>query len=279
MNQHDPILEALDRLATVADTDPVGDRMPAIRRRVQVTRRRNTALAVSGVAAVVALGIGLDSLIQGPERGIDPAPSPTGTPSSPTSPTESEPSGTETVTLPPTQVQERVRADLDGDGTADQVELWVPEGSVQGDPTAGAWLATTVAGVEAVVPVGDLDSYYSLGQPTDLDGNGTDELFVDESQGGDGASTAVYVWTGDSLVMAEPDPAAPKAIAADGRLTSSAEFSGFSLQDGGLWSWRLREYAGGPEATTWKWELDGTTLTAVKQPGTQCVNGGVIAPC
>ncbi|MGH3448944.1 MAG: hypothetical protein ACRDP4_15100, partial [Nocardioidaceae bacterium] len=53
--QRDPMFEALDRVAGIADTDPVDDRMPGIKRRVRVSRRRKGAgIAVAAAALVVA---------------------------------------------------------------------------------------------------------------------------------------------------------------------------------------------------------------------------------
>ncbi len=53
------VLEALDRLAGIADTDPVGDRMPDIRRRVRVARRRKAAGVVAATALAVVGGLGV----------------------------------------------------------------------------------------------------------------------------------------------------------------------------------------------------------------------------
>jgi hypothetical protein len=54
-DQQDSIFESLDRLAAVADTDYVGDRMPDIERRVRASRQRK-GLATVAVASVLAVG-------------------------------------------------------------------------------------------------------------------------------------------------------------------------------------------------------------------------------
>lgn len=58
--RNDPILDSLDRLASLADADVVGDRMPDIERRVRVARRRKGAgLALVAAAVVTAGGLGV----------------------------------------------------------------------------------------------------------------------------------------------------------------------------------------------------------------------------
>ncbi len=59
MNTHDPIFESLDRLAGVADTEPVGDRMPDIKRRVRVARRRKGAGLAVAAALIAVAGVGV----------------------------------------------------------------------------------------------------------------------------------------------------------------------------------------------------------------------------
>lgn len=74
MSAHDPIFEALDRLADVADRSVTGDRMPDIRRRVRVARQRK----VAGVAAVAVLAVGLGAWLGKPaeDKAPEPAPDP-----------------------------------------------------------------------------------------------------------------------------------------------------------------------------------------------------------
>lgn len=75
MSAHDPIFEALDRLAAAADRSVSGDRMPDIRHRVRVARQRR----VAGVAAVAVLAVGVGAWLGKPasDRDLEPAPEPT----------------------------------------------------------------------------------------------------------------------------------------------------------------------------------------------------------
>ena len=75
-DDHDPLFESLDRLAGLADHDATGDRMPDIRRRVRVARRRRVAAVGVAAAAVLAAGVGLSQLGSTPDE-VQPAP-PTG---------------------------------------------------------------------------------------------------------------------------------------------------------------------------------------------------------
>ena len=59
MNPRDPISESLDRLADLADTEPAGDRMPDIQRRVRATRRRRGATVVAAAAVLAVGGVGI----------------------------------------------------------------------------------------------------------------------------------------------------------------------------------------------------------------------------
>lgn len=57
--QRDPLFESLDRLAGIADTDLVGDRMPDIQRRVRVARQRKGAGLVAAAAVLAVGGVGV----------------------------------------------------------------------------------------------------------------------------------------------------------------------------------------------------------------------------
>lgn len=70
--ERDPIFDTLDRLAGLADAGPSGDRMPDIRRRVQLARRRRTAALGAAVVALVVVGVW--QLLPG--RGATPLPAP-----------------------------------------------------------------------------------------------------------------------------------------------------------------------------------------------------------
>jgi hypothetical protein len=70
--ERDPIFASLDRLAGLADTDVVADRMPAIQRRVRVARQRKAA---GLAAAAVVLAVGGAAVWQGlPSERSEPPP-------------------------------------------------------------------------------------------------------------------------------------------------------------------------------------------------------------
>ncbi|CUR55367.1 hypothetical protein NOCA2270002 [metagenome] len=58
-HQRDPLFESLDRLAGLADSDLVGDRMPDIRHRVRVARQRRVALVATAAAVLAVVGVGV----------------------------------------------------------------------------------------------------------------------------------------------------------------------------------------------------------------------------
>ena len=57
--QPDPLFESLDRLAALADSDVVGDRMPEIRHRVRVARQRKVAVVATAAAVLAVVGVGV----------------------------------------------------------------------------------------------------------------------------------------------------------------------------------------------------------------------------
>lgn len=61
--ERDPIFEALDRLAGIADGDPVGDRMPDIRRRAGMARRRRVAGLVAAAVVLTVGGVGVQQAL------------------------------------------------------------------------------------------------------------------------------------------------------------------------------------------------------------------------
>ncbi len=70
--EHDPLFEALDRLAGIADGDPVGDRMPDITRRVRTARRRKGAGLVAAATVLAVGGVGVWQAL--PDRDVPPPP-------------------------------------------------------------------------------------------------------------------------------------------------------------------------------------------------------------
>lgn len=78
----DPITRGLDRLAGLADGDPVGDRMSGINRKARVYRRRKQAVGAAGLALVTAATAGILLLPNG--DGARTAPPPAASPSTAT---------------------------------------------------------------------------------------------------------------------------------------------------------------------------------------------------
>ncbi|MEZ5094715.1 MAG: hypothetical protein R2731_00390 [Nocardioides sp.] len=297
----DPIFDALDRLAGVADTDPVGDRMPAITRRARVHRQRAAALTAAGAAAALAVGYAAITSLGPAGRASDPgyatsSPSPTTAPTSdPSAPTLPPPEsarpsddvGTPEGSNGPAdnyRAVESVRADVDGDGSAERLQVMLPKAEAAAyDPRESVtsdhislvvWQnqgADFVAGMSGSVPT-------FAGTP-DLDGDGAAEVVLAFS-GGDGFS--MQVWTasgpGTGLAPAEPDLGGAPSVLAEGSslFGSEATATGVALADGRLVSWRRPDQAS-PQVDTWVWQLDGAALVPVSD-GTKCFTPGDAAP-
>lgn len=294
----DPIFDALDRLAGVADADPVGDRMPAIARRAKTNRQRTVALTTVAVAAVAAVGYGAVSRLDlvgraedpgyatSPSRAVDATPS-TPEPSNPEPSTPAQdPSSSSSAQAGSYTAVENVRADVDGDGTRERVSVMLPEAEAAAyDPTElvssdNAQLVlwrdgpAFVAGMSGVVPTFD-------GTP-DLNGDGAAEVVLGFSSG-DSYSVRVYTWVADqglvevTVVRGE----APKELVSDSSLVSF-EFDGTAVGTGidgnELVSWMTTQ-PGSTQFDSWVWRLDGGVLTATPD-GTRCATGtGLPEPC
>lgn len=302
-NSTDPIFEALDRLSRVADSSPVDDPMPGITRKARANRRRTAALTVGGIAAAVVAGFGVVSAVEMPELagGPDIAGPPTTTPApiSPTpdpetsSPDPETSSPEETPTEPPeesSQAQdvptvpgrpdlaeyERASADVDGDGAEDVVRITFPtadarfglDSIVESEDVR--LLLERAAGdtVEA-----ELESaYVSVDGTRDLDGDGTAEVILSLTEGGDYAWIRVLTWDAGSMAEAEEADNAPINLEI---IPSGSYGEGFNtaLVDIGLLSWRhVGENAPPYEVQLWTWELDGTQLVATEAEQAHCMD-------
>jgi hypothetical protein len=278
-NTTDPIFEALDRLAGVVDTKPAGNPLPGITRKARANRRRTTALAAGGVAAVAAASLGVATVVDLPDQSREPGF--TGSPS--TSPT-SAPSTTPTSPPEPALAEyDRARADVDGDGAADIIRVRVPVA----DADEGHDVSMVSEHVQLQVELAaggmvELDFGETLaptisGTP-DLDGNGTADVVLSFS-GGDAAWLKVFTWDGDTVVPAEPAPGSPADLVDDGGLYTAPDVASSALVDG-LVSWVGTDDMSAPyQVRVWTWQLDGSRLAATAA-GVQCVNPGQYpAPC
>ncbi|PSK98660.1 hypothetical protein CLV30_11943 [Haloactinopolyspora alba] len=280
MTTPDPMHEALDRLARVADTRPVDDPMPGITRRARANRRRATAVVAGGLAAVVIAGAGALSVLDLPGRAgepgyanspsasssPDPSPSPSPDPSTPTSPPR-EPALAE---------YDQARGDVDGDGAADTIRVMIPEADAEQGQDVGilstdVWLQVEpTAGAPVEVAFGETLAPSIAGTP-DLDGNGTADVVLIFS-GGDAGSLQVFTWDGDTVVQAEPGPGSPADLVDDGGLYMDTYIGSFALVDGGLISWVSTGDASEPdEVRAWTWQLEENRLVATETDQAHCM--------
>jgi hypothetical protein len=267
----DPIFEALDRLAGVVDTKPVGDPMPGITRRARANRRRATAFAAGGVTAVVATGLGLAVVVDLPDSAQSPGF--TGTPSTP--PTSASSTPTSSPREQALAEYDRARADVDGDGAADTIQVLVPEADaneghdvsmVSKDVRLQVELA---AGATIELPFGETLAPTISGTP-DLDRDGTAEVVLSFS-GGDVAWLEVFTWDGATVVQAEPATGSPADLVDDGGLYSAPEVASAALVDGVLMSWVGTGDMSAPyQVRVWTWQLDDEQLVATEADQLQC---------
>lgn len=273
MTTPDPISEALDRLARIADTNPVGDPMPGITRKARANRRRATALVASGLAAVVTVGIGAASALDLPGSAGDPgyanSPSTSPAPRTPTSP----------LREPALAEYDQARGDVDGDGAADTIRVLVPEADA-GQGQDVILVSTDVrlqvelaAGATVELSFGETLAPTIAGTP-DLDGNGSAEVVLSFS-GGDAGWLKVFTWDGDTVVQAEPDPGSPTDLVDDGGLYTDPYAGSSALVDGGLISWVSTGDTSAPyEVRVWTWQLDENRLIATEADQIQCMSPG-----
>lgn len=274
-NKTDPILEALDRLTSVVDSNPVGDPMPGITRRARANRRRATALAAGGGTVVVVAGVGLASVVDFPEAGRDPgyADSPSASPTSAASTPTSSPSE------PTLAEYDRARADVDGDGAADIIRVQVPKADADQGQDVSMVSKDVRLQVELAAGATDELRFGETLAPTisgtpDLDGNGTAEVVLSFS-GGDAGWLKVFTWDGDTVVQAEPATGSPADLVHDGGLYTEAEVVSSALVDGGLISWVPTGDTSTPiEVRVWTWQLDENRLVATEVEQVQCMSPG-----
>jgi hypothetical protein len=266
--QRDPIFESLDRLAGIADADLVGDRMPHIQRRVRVARRRRTAGIVVAAAVLAVGGLGIWHALPS-ERAAGPVSHP-----DPTTPTEA----VETSPVDDFTTADRLRADLDGDGTDDLVQVLVPK-DVQAEHqllrvTWGTG-ETTDAALPSTMTAGLVD-------PVDLDADGDLELVV-LAGGGETSETSVFLAGVDAVQQVKTVDAAGHDLP----LRSLGDSTAWQTYVGpaGISSYRLVD----PTATHFpapvqvrEWSLVGDTLTQSPETVSRCVTfqpATVISTC
>ncbi len=288
-NTTDPIFEALDRLARVVDTNPVGDPMPGITRKARAHRRRVTALATGGGAVVVAAGVGSASVVDFPDPARDSdyanslSTSPTSVPS--TSPTSVPSTPTSSPSEPPLAEYDRAHADVDGDGAAEIILVRVPKADADQGQDVSMVSKDVRLQVELATGATDELRFGEALAPTisgtpDLDWNGTADVVLSFS-GGDAAWLKVFTWDGDTVVQAEPASGSPADLVDDGGLHSAPEVASSTLVDGGLISWVGTGDTSSPyEVRVWTWQLDEERLVAVEAQKVQClIPGQYPKPC
>jgi hypothetical protein len=275
-NTTDPISKALDRLARVADSNPVGDPMPGITRKARANRRRVNALVASGLAAVAVAGfavssvVGFPQAVQDPGYANSPSAAPSSTPSTPPSPTGE-------LAL---AEYDQARADVNGDGAPDVIDVLSPEAEVgEGQDVSSAsedvWLEVEMAaGHTALVRFSGETIVPTIVGTPDLDGDGAAEVVLSFS-GGDAARLKVFTWDGETVVQAEPDPGPVPDLVEDGGLYSDPYVGSSALVDGGLISWVPTGDETAPfEVRVWTWQLDGTLLVATEAEQIRCMSPG-----
>jgi hypothetical protein len=228
---------------------------------------------LAAVAAAAVVGAGSIALARTVSDSAGPGPAGDPTATQPTEPTEPSDS-TQTPPSPGIPdamiVVDRQRADLDGDGSVDQVRVAVNTRDY--DEKGGMVEATLASGATSTAP---LPPGYTprLLAPLDLNGNGHEEVLLSFTAGGDEAPLLVYTWYDGGLVRAGHSDTAPLALGLDGQGTY-ADYYREGQQ--GLVSW-LRSYRIGPAGThvfavdQWSWTIDGARLIATPI-GKACVD-------
>lgn len=275
MNTTDPIFKALDRLARVVDTNPVGDPMPGIMRRARTNRRRANALVATGLAAVVAAGFAVSSVVDFPQAARDPgyADSPN------TAPTSSPSTPTSSPSQPAMAEYGRASGDVDGDGAADVIRVLVPEADADAGPDVSMvskdvrLQVKLAAGATIELDFGETLAPTIAGTP-DMDESGTAEVVLSFS-GGDSAWLKVFTWDGDTVVQALPATGSPADLVDDGSLYTAAEIVSSTLVDGDLISWVGTGDTSAPyQVRVWSWSLDENRLVATEEEQAQCISPG-----
>lgn len=159
--QRDPIFESLDRLAGMADTDLVADRMPDIQRRVRVARQRRGAGLVAAAAVLAVGGAGVWQALPS-QRTAPPVTNPGTTPWQEIT-VNAEPEGTDHV-QPAGTDQVRISFTVTGEssayadkGTGDPVDYAGPQSTnVLVD---GKVVAASERGAISCEPGGELTPY------------------------------------------------------------------------------------------------------------------------
>lgn len=266
----DRLQDALDRLAARADSAPPTDPVPGIVRRARARRRRANALAAgaAGATVLVSAGVLMTSGLPGPERPPGPADGSSATP----------PEATRS-TSPPLGVYDTARADVDGDGAADRVDVLLPAADADLGPDVSfvsedvRLRVTRAAGGVARLQLGESLAPTITGTP-DLDGDGSAEVVLTAS-GGDAAWLRTFVWDGRLLHQATPAEGSPPRLVDDGGLHVTAEAVGADLVEGRLLSWVPTEDTSAPyELRAWAWRLEQGRLVATRLDRPLCLEPG-----
>lgn len=255
--QRDRIWQSLDRMAHLADNDPVRDRMPDITRRVRASQRRKVAGVVLAAVVLALGGVGVLRALPQPS----------------TSPTTIDPAATSPAPSPDlsdtggfTTFDERT-VDLDGDSIEEGVALLVPTDlGGQNQLLRVTWGSgqVTTAKLPNIMEANLLD-------PVDLDGDGSLELIVGAG-GGELAQYLVFQASPESLQQVRTVNSAGEELL----LLSDADPSAWQTHVGrsGIYSYRLVD----PTTTRFpapvqarEWTLTGHTLTQSATSIERCV--------
>lgn len=274
-NTTDPVSKALDRLARVADSHPVGDPMPGISRKARANRRRATVLMASGLAAAVAAGFAASSVVDFPLTAQDHVYA--NSPSAPSVAPSTSPSEPSERMM---EVYDQARADVNGDGAADWIYVRVPEGDAAEDQdvtisSEDVWLdIDMVGGPTVIVRIFDETITPTIAGTPDLNGDGAAEMVLHFS-GGDAGWLKVFMWDGETVIRVEPAPGSTADLVDDGGLYSEEGVAGSALVDDRLISWVSTGNDAAPrEVRVWTWQLEGTLLVATEAAQTQCFGPG-----
>jgi hypothetical protein len=164
------------------------------------------------------------------------------------------------------------RADVDGDGRADEVGLYQdPTALGEEEPAHGLVKVTLDDGATSIaaVPTG---YFHGLRPALDINGDGHEQVLMNHTGGGDSSQLLVYAWHDDSLGRLGADRAAPLGLELDGEGRVVDTY----VQGGQLLSWLRKDQVSpdtGPvyNVDLWSWSVEGDRLQATPA-GHGCVD-------
>jgi len=244
--------------------------------------RRAWAIGIAVGLAAAATVVALPFLTGGDDgsdgmQPIEPAPtspSSTGPDDDPDDPSATSETSQDAERPPDTRVADQQRADLDGDGRPDRVEMVVED--LRDDQTRG-WLDVRLASggtVSADLPEGFEPT---LLPPYAINRDAHEQILLTQS-GGDASVLHVYTLVDDQLVRADTEGKAPLALELDGEGMAA----NFFTDEEALHSWLRQdplEPEGWPmfEVRLWTWSIDADRLIPTPD-GRACVDASTEVP-